>query len=80
MQYVDRSTQLVVNHPDNLARLLDATRDNPNELTIARDVDGRVIVGIADRDDGNTELWITVDGAQLAAALAITAVAHVSQD
>lgn len=77
---MNRNTQLVVNHPDNLARLLDATRDNPNELTIARDADGNVVVGIADRDEGNTELWITVDGDQLAAALAITAVAHVSQD
>lgn len=75
-----RDVQLVVNHPNNLARLLDVTRDNPNELTIARDTAGNVVVGIEDRDDGNTELWITVDAEQLAAALAITTVPHVSQD
>lgn len=75
-----RDVKLVVNHPNNVARLLDVTRDNPNELTIARDFEGNVIIGIEDRDDGNTELWIAVDAAQLAAALAVTAVQHVSQD
>lgn len=71
---------LVINHPDNVARLYDGVRDNPNELNISRNTDGRVVVGIEDRDSGNTELWIVVDEAELLAALAVTKIAHVSQD
>jgi hypothetical protein len=75
-----RDIKLVVNHQDNLARLLDATEDNPNELTVAGIPSDKVIIGLHDRDSGNNELWITVDRAQLEAALAVTKVRTVSQD
>lgn len=75
-----RPTKLVINHRDNLARLLDVLEDNPNELTIASPTGSVVIVGIEDRDSGNNELWITVDRKQLEAALAVTGVPSVSQD
>jgi hypothetical protein len=71
---------LVVNHLNNVARLYDAVKDNPNELNIGRDNDGNVVVGMEDRDSGNVELWITVDEDQLLAALAVTKTRHVSQD
>jgi hypothetical protein len=71
---------LVVNHPNNVARLYDVTKDNPNELNVGCDTAGNVVVGMEDRDNGNVELWITVDRDQLLAALAVTKVRHVSQD
>lgn len=70
---------LVVNHINRVARIYDATKDNPNELNIAVR-DGNVIVGMEDRDNGNIELWITVREDELLAALAVTKIATVSQD
>lgn len=75
-----RAVKLVVNHQNNLARLLDVLEDTPNELTIASPTHDVVIVGIEDRDDGNKELWIAVSRKQLEAALAVTGVPSVSQD
>lgn len=45
--------------------------DNPNELNIVPQPDGRVSLGIEDRDSGNNELWITVSREELRAALAL---------
>lgn len=59
-------------------RIVDGVQDNPNELTIVGHNDGRVSLGIEDRDSGNAELWITVTRDELLAALAVTAAPLVS--
>jgi hypothetical protein len=71
---------LVVNHENNVCRLYDGNEDNPNELNVGRLSDGRLTIGLEDRDSGNNELWITVSEEELLAALALTKVAHVGQD
>jgi hypothetical protein len=59
-------------HDHNVARMVDGVDDNPNELSIGRTADGRVAVGIVDRDSGSAELWINVCEEDLLAALAVT--------
>lgn len=54
-----------------VVRLYDRVQDNPNELNLVRLADGRVDVGIEDRDSGNNELHIAVNVSELRAALAV---------
>jgi hypothetical protein len=63
---------VVVQDYKQLARVYDRVKDNPNELTVGRAGDGRVILLMVDRDGGNTELSLTVSEDDLMAALAVT--------
>jgi len=66
---------------DNLGlvvRLYDHVNDNPNELNIVRMDDGRISLGIEDRDSGNDQLSIVVTREELLAALAVIEASPVS--
>jgi hypothetical protein len=63
-----------------VCRLYDGENDNPNELNVVAQPNGRVSLGIEDRDSGDDELWITVSRAELLAALALTDAQCVSVD
>lgn len=69
---------LVVNHFNGVARLLDNSRDNPLELTVAAQRDTVEFV-LVDRDEGN-EWSILVDRAELDAALAVSRIESTCED
>lgn len=70
--------QIVVNHFNGVVRLYDSVRDNPLEVTVGRHGDNVVLV-VEDRDAGTQES-ITLDEAQLQAALALTRFGTVCED
>jgi hypothetical protein len=67
---------VVVEAYERLVRLYDGVEDNPNELTVGRAPDGRVVLLMVDRDGGNTELSLTVSEDDLLAAIAVTRAGH----
>ena len=70
---------MIVNHFNQVSRLYDAVRDNPVELTVGKAKNALVFV-MVDRDEGNTELSITVEYDDILAAIALTRSTTVCED
>ena len=70
---------MIVNHFNQVSRIYDAVKDNPVELTVAKAKNAIELV-MVDRDEGNTELSITVEYEDLLAAIALTKATTVCED
>lgn len=63
-----------------VCRIYDLVDDCPNELNVVAQPNGRVSIGIEDRDGGDVELWITVSREELLSALALGEVPRLTVD